>query len=376
MSSRNATQRITRLTSLPEALALADGMVSAVDAREIATTAAAGRTLAASVMAASDYPARAIAARDGWAVRAEATLDAGGYAPVVLADSPVAVEVGDALPAGFDAVVQVDAVEFRGGVAQVFVTVAAGEGVWPGGADARAGASIVPSGRRITRTDLAVLAAAGIASLRVREPRVRVVSARNDQILTAIVAFICGVIEADGAIALTTQRSPADMAGIEDVLAHDDCDATIVVGGSGAGARDVAVLALARHGEVAFHGLGLAPGETAAFGRVGTRPVLIMPGRLDAALAVWLLFGRRMVARLAARDGDPRGVPTMLRRKVTSTVGLAEMVVVRREDDGVMPIASQSISLQALGNADGWIFVPADAEGFPAGTMVEMRPLP
>ncbi len=86
-----------------------------------------------------------------------------------------------------------------------------------------------------------------------------------------------------------------------------DADAMIVVGGSGSGERDESVRALARAGRVEAHGIGLCPGETTAFGFVGTAPVLIVPGRLDAALAVWHVIGARLLARLAGRSDAPVG---------------------------------------------------------------------
>jgi molybdopterin biosynthesis enzyme len=134
---------------------------------------------------------------------------------------------------------------------------------------------------------------------------------------------------------------------------------------------------LARLGSVAFHGVGLAPGETAAFGMFGQRPVLIVPGRPDAALAVWLTLGRRMLARLAGRSDDEEAhTPVVLTRKIASTLGLTEIVPVRREADGVEPLASGYLTLQSLTRADGYVRVPADSEGFPAGARVDMRPLP
>ncbi len=62
-----------------------------------------------------------------------------------------------------------------------------------------------------------------------------------------------------------------------------------MIGGSGLGLADRSVLALAKAGRVEAHGIAISPGETAAFGLVGSRPVLILPGRIDAALAVWLV---------------------------------------------------------------------------------------
>ncbi len=105
-------------------------------------------------------------------------------------------------------------------------------------------------------------------------------------------------------------------------------------------------------------------------------PVLVVPGRLDAALAVWLTLGRRMLALLAGYDGTEQGTTVTLTRKIASTLGLVEIVPVRREAQGVEPLASGYLPLQSLARADGYIVVPADSEGFPAGAQVEMRPLP
>ena len=156
-------------------------------------------------------------------------------------------------------------------------------------------------------------------------------------------------------------------------------DAIIVIGGTGNGRNDNSVQTLAREGWLAVHGIAMTPGETAALGFAAQRPVLMLPGRLDAALAVWLLVGRRILERLAAathqKDADP--LETLpLARKVTSTVGLNEVVPVRRVGGTVEPLAVRYLPLSALTHSDGWILVPADSEGYSEGTDVAIRPWP
>ncbi|HEY6834410.1 MAG TPA: molybdopterin-binding protein, partial [Pseudolabrys sp.] len=116
----------------------------------------------------------------------------------------------------------------------------------------------------------------------------------------------------------------------------------------------------------------------AALGFVGVRPVLLLPGRLDAALAVWLLVGRRILERLAAathKEFEPvQTVP--LARKVTSTVGLSEVVPVRVTGGQAEPLASKYLPLSVVARSDGWILVPADSEGYSAGAAVQVRPWP
>jgi molybdopterin molybdotransferase len=141
------------------------------------------------------------------------------------------------------------------------------------------------------------------------------------------------------------------------------------------------VRTLARFGRVEAHGIAVSPGETAALGFVGARPILLVPGRLDSALAIWLLLGRQIIARLAGTTVEDTARTMPLKRKVTSTIGLTELVPVRYEETPghstlADPLASGYLSFEALTGSDGWIVVPADSEGFAAGTQVAVRPWP
>jgi molybdopterin biosynthesis enzyme len=159
-------------------------------------------------------------------------------------------------------------------------------------------------------------------------------------------------------------------------MAHTGADAIIVVGGTGTGRTDMSVRVLAGAGTVEVRGVALTPGETTAFGMVGQRPVLLVPGRLDAALAVWLTLGRHLLVRLTGGSGDVLGTLALLTRKHASPLGLAEVVPVHQRGDQAEPIASGYWPLQAIARANGWILVPSDSEGHPAGTEVVVRALP
>jgi molybdopterin biosynthesis enzyme len=163
---------------------------------------------------------------------------------------------------------------------------------------------------------------------------------------------------------------------LADVLAHADADAVVVVGGTGSGRRDTTVRTLASMGEVLVHGIALLPGETTALGTVGARPVLALPGRLDAALAAWHLLGRSMLARLAGNRETLAVRTAWLTHKVSSPVGFSELVPVRCEGVSASPIASGYVPLAALAQANGWVFIPAESEGHPAQSEVVVRPWP
>ena len=139
MVADSEIQRIARLTPLADVLANFDLSIGPVEPREEAVGNALGLTLAASAVIGERHPEQALALRDGYAVRAETTLDASSYAPAILVPPPPRVEAGDVMPDGADAVAALDAVQVRGAQTSALAAVAPGEGVLAPGSDAKAG---------------------------------------------------------------------------------------------------------------------------------------------------------------------------------------------------------------------------------------------
>jgi molybdopterin molybdotransferase len=367
-------QLIQRLTPLAEVLALIDADVKPVIPRTLDVAAAAGRTLAIDT-AAPARPAAAMALHDGWALAADATLGAGSYAAALLTQVPSRVEAGQPMPPDTDSVAPFDAVKKTAGGAEALVAVNPGDGVLAAGGDCDPAIPLRRAGDRLRATDLAAFSAAGLARVTVREPRIRVLPLRGSGIINAAARLVASDIERRGGAVRLDEAGR----GLDVALAAETADAVIAIGGTGSGRNDTSVHVLAREGRVVVHGIALAPGETAALGFAGTRPVLLLPGRLDAALAVWLVVGRRLLAALAASKRKDRapGKTLTLARKVASTVGLAELVPVRRTPEGqIEPLATHYLPLSSLTRSDGWILVPADSEGFAAGASVQVRPWP
>jgi molybdopterin molybdotransferase len=365
-------QRISRLAPLAEILAKVEAFAP-VTARETEPAAAVGTTVAADIAAPMMIPQRQTALRDGWAVASELILDAGPYAPVPLRPPPAWVETGQPMPPGTDAVLPVDAVAIMKAGAEAHASAAPGEGAVLAGADAAPGMVLRRAGQRFRPSDAAVSLGAGIESVAVRAPRVKIFSvsvptrSRDD----TISPVIARAVEAEGCVAQVAQA-----ATLESALVDRGSDVIITIGGTGMGKRDAAVKTLARVGKVELHGLGISPGETAALGFVERRPVLMLPGRLDAALAAFLVAGRALLAQLSGASEISLGMTIRLTKKVTSTVGLAEVVLVRCSGEGVEPLGNGMFPLHALAQADGWILVAPESEGLAAGATVEVRALP
>jgi molybdopterin molybdotransferase len=370
MGADSSTQRIVRLTPLDAILACIQSRVAPVAPRRSALAWAHGATLAEDVVSA-ERPQHAIALRDGFAVEAAAIADAGPYTPVPLTLIARRIDAGDAMPSGTDAVAPLDAVVLRGDRAEAIAAIAPGEGVLQAGGDAAPATVLRRAGTRLRAIDVAVVAAAGIAEVSIRSPRIAVVrgSAAHTPILDA----------ARGALVHAVARAGnrlSDQDTLEPALKDRQSDAVVVVGGTGGGRRDGAVEEIVRRGRLEAHGIAIGPGDTAALGFVDERPVLLAPGRLDAALAVWLFIGRPLTAKLAGGVPDDRSALVPLRHKVASTIGVTELVPVQVREGMAEPLGAGYLSLRSLAHSDGWIAVPADSEGFAAGAVVAVSPWP
>ena len=371
MTLDSSTQRIGRLTALSVVLSLIETRVGAAAQTKTPLTGARGFTLAEDVIG-SARPPHAMALRDGFPVDSALVADAGSYMPIPLPLTTRRIDVGEPLPAGTDAVLPLDAVALRDHRAEAIAPAVAGEGVLAAAADVVEQAPLRRAGERVRAIDLAVMRAAGIGDVSLRLPKIHVVwggDARSEPIEAALATIVRLAAEAGGVV--TGNADP-----LEPALGDSETDAVIAVGGTGSGRRDAVVQTLARLGRVEVHGIAISPGETAAFGLIATRPVLLVPGRLDAALAVWLLIGRHVVAKLAGGRVEDWSTTLPLKRKVTSTIGLVELVPVSCAGGMAEPLASGYLSLTSLAESDGWIVVPADSEGFAEGTPVAVRPWP
>lgn len=371
MVEDSSIQRIKRLTPLEVVVALIDAHVGAVKPQKAPIEAALGATLAEDVVTA-ERPSQPIALRDGFAVPAAAIVDAGPYTPLTLPLAACRIDVGQPLPRNVDAVLPLDAVAWRGDRAEAVAAAAAGEGVLPAGGDSTPRLPLRRIGERLRAVDIAAIRAAGIADVVIRAPRIVIVRGgpSNSPVLDAALGWLTHAAAKSGALAA------AKPIALDVALTDADEDAVIAVGGTGSGLRDASVQTLARLGRLEVHGVAISPGETAAFGFVGTRPVLLIPGRLDAALAVWLLLGRYLLAKLAGSSIADAAQVMPLRRKVASTIGLNELIPIICADGLADPLASGYLSLTAVSRSDGWFVVPADSEGFPARTQVAVNPWP
>ncbi len=325
------------------------------------------RCIAADMPPLTAYPTRDTASADGFAFRARDLVGASSYSPLPLTAAPIWVEAGDTMPDGCDCVLDADAVDRSGPIVQVLAEVIPGQGVRRAGSDIMEGSFAVSGGRRILPRDLLIARAAGLESLKVRRPHLRIVNVPGGTLTADLIAENA---RAAGADIVRAEAGGRDAASIAKALDVDGCDLLITIGGSGVGRTDAIVLALAQRGDVMAHGIALQPGRSSAVGRIGTTPVVALPGAPDQAFAAWWTLALPALDRLAGRR--PRKTLNLpLVRKIASSVGIAEIVLLERKQGTWVTLAAGELSLQAIARAEAWLAVPGGAEGFAAGAAVD-----
>jgi molybdopterin molybdotransferase len=364
------TQRLpASLTPLDTALAAMLRGLEPVAAMALPLAEALG-CVAADMPPLKAHPPRDIAASDGWAMRARDLVGATSYSPLPLSVSPVWVEAGDAMPKTCDCVVDADCIDQTGPILAALAEATPGQGVRRLGGDIAQGSFVIAAGQCVRPPDLLMARAAGLEKLNVRRPILRIVDIRPNSGHAATAQLIVESARAAGAAVIFTETTARDAGSIATALDPAACDLLICIGGSGVGRTDATITALAQRGEVAAHGIALQPGRTSAVGRIGNIPVIALPGAADQALAAWWTLVLPALDRLSAR-GARKSVTLPLARKIASSVGIAEIVLLERNDGAWMPRAVGELSIETIARSDAWLAVPGGSEGFAAGTPVD-----
>jgi molybdopterin molybdotransferase len=392
-----------RRHTVDSALALLDAHLLPLDAERVRLQDASGRVLAGDVVSDVDVPGFERATMDGYAVVAASTEGAASYTPLPLAvvgDSlPArpfdgAVTAGDAvrimtgapLPRGSDAVLPAEWIDGAPGSSRVaaLAAVSPGKNVGRRGEDIARGTTVLERGRTLRPQDLGVLSSIGVGEVSViRRPRVRLAITGNEllpagslprgySIADANGPMLTALAERDGAVVDFPRLVPDDSDAILEAFTTD-ADVILVSGGSSVGVEDLAPTLLAARGELWVHGIAMRPSSPTGFGKIGRRLVFLLPGNPVSCLCGYDFFASRAVRALGGRPKEwpYRPIVAILDRKISSEIGRLDYARVRVADGRVEPLAIGGASvLSSTTRADGFIVVPADSEGFAAGSSV------
>lgn len=375
---------------------------------------AAGRVLREDVRSPGDLPPFDYSAMDGYAVRAEDTVGAteampkalsvrdgesragGDELPDVLAGTCVRIFTGARIPAGADAVEMQENVRRDGAIAQMIRSMTAGQNIRRRGEDLRAGALALPSGTRLTPSQLSLLTSLGRVRVVVaRRPVVTIVATgdelrspedpeRPGSVIESISPGVAAFVAQCGGVArlapVARDREDEVVNAIRDALAGSDV--VVTIGGVSVGEHDVVRTALERAGvTLDFWKVALKPGKPVALGHAGDKRWLGLPGNPASALLTFTLFGAPL---LRAMQGDDQPCAPFTAGSLTKATqhGTGRLEFVRAVlDERVTPARVSPLKGQASGSvvsmahADSYVLLDAERASFDEGAIVPVMRL-
>jgi molybdopterin molybdotransferase len=392
-------------TTVAAALAWLDAQVQPLESEFIPLQIAHARVLASPVLSEVDVPGFDRATMDGYAVRASSTEGATSYNRLplrVIGDSmpgrpfegsiasgeAVRIMTGSPMPAGTDAVLPAEFVETSGDdpTVSALTDVSPSKNVGHRGEDILRGTTLLETGRVLRPQDLGVLSSVGQREVEaIRRPRVRLVITGNEllpsgslpngfHITDANGPMLAALVERDGGIVDFPGLSRDDPEVILQAL-KADADVVIVSGGSSVGVEDLAPMLVAKHGELAIHGIAMRPSSPTGMGRIEHRLVFLLPGNPVSSLCAYDFFAGRAIRVLGGRSNQwpYRWTSGKLTRKLSSPIGRLDYARVKIAGGLVEPLAVAGASLlSSTTRADGFVIITDDSEGCPAGTEVKV----
>ena len=406
---RAAEEGMARLlTPVGEACRRVLATCRALPPRSLRLADALGCVLAAPVVATQAVPPFTSSAMDGYALRAAETseqpttfrvvgelLAGSSFTGSLGAGEAVRIMTGAPLPAGADAVCEIERADGAAGDASVTIAcrLQLGENVRRRGSDVDAGDEVLPAGTALTPAALGLLASVGRGEVLVHpRPSVGVLST-GDELVEGQGLGLGKIHDANrpALLALLAQSGfgAVDLGAVGDeprdlarALAGgaERCDAVITSGGVSVGDHDMVKRVLAEvAGTMQWLQVAVKPAKPFAFGTLGAaaRPVFALPGNPVAAMVSFELFARpalRLMAGferlerpsvLAVADEPMARQPDGKLHLVRVTAGIG--------DDGLVHVRSaggqQSYQLRSMARANALALLP-DGCGVAAGGRV------
>lgn len=370
---------------------------------------AAGRVLAQDVVSDVDAPPFQKSAMDGFAVVSEdlrggeAALEVVGesraghpFGDSVIPGTCVGISTGAEVPPGCDAVVMVEKSERLGAQVRLMDLAQPGQNICNQGEDLRIGETVMAPGRRLTPTDLSVLAAVGCEPVSVyRRPRVTMMTTGDELVAPTEVPARGQIREGNTLhLAALARRAGAevnhaglvrdDAAELEARFAKalDESDVVVTTGGVSMGEYDLVAAAFQACGvEEVFHKIAIKPGKPLWFGKRGSTLVFGLPGNPVSCLLDHEVFVKPALRKLEGEKEQvdsfqlgrwnakpPRPNPRQQNLPVTVALG----------DDGIdvlTPIDwSGSADIVGLATATAMAVIP-QGESCETGELIRYRPL-
>jgi len=374
------------------------GALAPMPGEDVPLAEALGRVTALPVWARLSSPHYHAAAMDGYAVRVEKTRGASETTPLHLSvgSQAIAVDTGDAMPAGCDAVIKIEDTHLISDSGspqiEIIAAVAPWQHVRPMGEDIVSSELVLPANHCLRPQDLGALAGSGHATVSVRRrPRVAILPTGSElvppggephpgQIVEYNSIMLAARVEEWGAQATRLAPVPDDFAIIKASVAEalQTHDMVVVNAGSSAGSEDYTADVFASLGQVLVHGIAIRPGHPVVLGVAMGKPLIGVPGYPVSALMTFDLLARPLVAHwLGQPIAAAVTMQATLTQKVFSPAGEEEFLRVALGQVGkrvvATPLSRGAGVIMSLVRADGIVRIPRFSQGHDAGEIVTVE---
>jgi molybdopterin molybdotransferase len=394
------------------------------------------RVLAENIISKSNIPAYDTSHMDGFAVKAKEISRASDLKPVFLKIRPwlltnsleksdchhlndnesflaswpydilrsgeaFEISTGGYLPKGADTIVPFEEATVINNEIKIHSPSPKGAFVYPTGTDIKAKQLIFPKGQLLRTQDIGLLASLRIKKVVLfKKPRVGLIptgSELSDELdhiapgkkFNTNSGMIARLIQEGGGLPIDFGITRDDINAICQKLydALNTCDLILTTGGTSIGKHDFvqsAINSIGKPGMLA-HGIKLDRGRVAGLALLKRKPIVCLPGPIQAGLNAFIVFAYPMIRLLSGRPGKKTrwvfyATLTKSWQARKRFPDFLKVVYVKlsyyKNTFKAEPLAGETESMSLLSKANGYILVPEKVRKMMAGQTVAINLLP
>jgi len=403
---------LKKLTKVDKAIALVSKkLMIKLGIEEISFDESLGRVLAEDVISDLDFPPVNKSAFEGYAIRGVDVLSASQYLPITLkvigevkiGESPtmkgaqgkaVKIATGAALPEGFDTVIPVEYVKSLDDEIEVSKSFPIGDNVIQRGEDFKKGQIVLRKGKIIDPFDIGMLAQLKRIKVKVLEKlHIAIIPTGSEVIEPSDAGDVYKTINTNSytlsALCKEPWIEPHRLKAVKDDIealtkiiksSIENHHALMITGGTSVGELDLVPEVVQKAGKVdlMIRGMGVQPGRPTGVAVINGKPIFMLSGFPAACVTGFIALVRPLLYKMVNALEPPRPVvKAILKSKVSSSLGVAKYVRVKVRRIGEKLFAEPvrvmgSSTLSSLTDANGFLIVPQESEGFDSDSEVEV----